>query len=185
MDKAAHDTTDTATGTTVTSIPQLRTVYDAPKQLVLDKEQDHLDPHAHHFLEQSRLAVLHLRDVDGQVIPLMAGGPAGFVTVTHPRHLTLTVRAGSWPAARPQRDGDAREGHTVARNAQWSCGALFIVPGVKETLRLSGTAYLARTVRDDASNADPAGSVTVHLDLRKNFFHCAKAFIRSHAWKVA
>jgi hypothetical protein len=63
-------------------------------------------------------------------------------------------------------------------------GLIFLVPGKRETLRVSGR---AEVVRDAdlletlaANGKTPALALAVHVE--EAFFHCAKCMIRSHLW---
>jgi hypothetical protein len=64
-------------------------------------------------------------------------------------------------------------------------GLIFLVPGKRETLRISGE---AEVVRDAelletlvANGKTPALAIAVHVE--EAFFHCAKCIIRSHLWQ--
>jgi predicted pyridoxine 5'-phosphate oxidase superfamily flavin-nucleotide-binding protein len=64
-------------------------------------------------------------------------------------------------------------------------GTVFVIPGRGDTLRINGT---ARVVSDadyfDAMVVDGKRPIlALEIAVEEVFFHCAKAFLRSDAWK--
>ncbi|MGB1239654.1 MAG: pyridoxamine 5'-phosphate oxidase family protein, partial [Pseudomonadales bacterium] len=63
-------------------------------------------------------------------------------------------------------------------------GCLFLIPGVDETLRVNGRAFISTdTGLLEASRGDknPAKSVIV-IEIEQLYMHCAKALMRSKLW---
>ena len=125
----------------------------APRDL---KVIDHLDSHAQRWVGLSPLVCLTLsRDTDISVT--LGGGPQGFVQIPDAHHLLL-------PLALLDDSAAARPGT--------SFGALLLVPGMNETLRINGTVL--------AIEGDMA-----RLQVAECFLHCAKALMRSDFWQPA
>jgi PPOX class probable FMN-dependent enzyme len=150
--------------------------YRAPSQLVRDKEIDHVDEHCRRFIELSPFATLATADADGWPDVSPRGGDAGFVKVLDPHRLAL-----------PDRPGNNRVDSLRNLAANPRAALLFFVPGIEETLRVFGTAEL---VPADALGVDltefgrQPRSVLV-VAVRRAFFQCAKAVMRSGLWDPA
>jgi PPOX class probable FMN-dependent enzyme len=150
--------------------------YRAPSQLVRDKEIDHVDGHCRRFIELSPFATLATADADGWPDVSPRGGDPGFVKVLDPHRLAL-----------PDRPGNNRVDSLRKLTANPRAALLFFVPGIEETLRVFGTAEL---VPADALGLDltefgrEPRSVLV-ISVRRAFFQCAKAVMRSGLWDPA
>lgn len=141
-------------------------LYDPPNPIVLDKVLARFDRHTADFLGAATFVAGNLRAPWGEPVPVIAGGPKGFVRVVDPRTVEIDIAAEDWPGDR-LRQPSARE---------WAAGLLFVIPGVKETLRMKGAAGVTPM---------PGGGVRLRLHLDNTFFHCAKAFIRSSLWDAS
>ena len=141
-----------------------------------DKEIDHLDRHCRHFIELSPFAVLSTADADGWPEVSPRGGDAGFVKVLDEHRLVL-----------PDRQGNNRVDSLRTVTANPKVALLFFVPGIEETLKVFGTAELLAA---DALDVDltefgrPPRSVLL-IDVRRAYFQCAKAVMRSGLWDPA
>lgn len=144
-------------------------LYDPPNAIVLDKVLASFDRHTADFVAAATFVAGNLRAPWGEPVPVIAGGPKGFVRVVDPRTIEIDIVAEDWP-------GD-RFRQPVVR--EWVAGLLFVIPGVKETLRMKGAATVT-----PLSGRDGSG-VRLRLHLDNTFFHCAKAFIRSRLWDVS
>jgi PPOX class probable FMN-dependent enzyme len=85
----------------------------------------------------------------------------------------------------PERPGNRRADTLTNIIENPRVGLLFLIPNVEETLRINGRACL---IRDPDLLAQMAfkGKVPVlaiAVDAEEVFFHCAKAFRRSHLWQ--
>ncbi|MGA9276282.1 MSMEG_1061 family FMN-dependent PPOX-type flavoprotein [Ilumatobacter sp.] len=156
----------------ITDRAQLRTVYREPGQPVLDKVIDHVDDGAAGFIARSPFIVL-ATSTEGRADSSPRGGPPGFVRVLDEHRL-------AWGDLTGNNRLDSF-GNIVA---QPSIGMLFIVPGVLETLRLSGSAAL---VRDPAilqacaiDERLPKTAVVVTVD--ECYIQCGAALRRSGMW---
>lgn len=117
---------------------------------------DHLDRHATDWIAASPCAFAAFGDAAGIAVTV-AGGTAGFAGVESERRLT-------WPAEALDAPALAREGAGV--------GALFLVPGLGETLRVNGRVGTVAGGR-------------IAIEVEECYLHCAKALIRSDFWAAA
>lgn len=158
----------------ITDRRALRTAYREPSQGVLDKVIDHIDAGAADFIRQSPFVVL-ATSTPGRGDASPRGGPPGFVRVLDEHHLAWGDLTGN---NRLDSFGNIVE--------QPNIGMLFIVPGVLETLRLSGSATLVQAPRIlDACAIEgrvpkTAALVTVH----ECYIQCGAALRRSGLWDV-
>lgn len=125
----------------------------APRDL---KVIDHLDNHAQRWIGLSPLVCLTLSQ-DTDISVTLGGGPQGFVQIPDAHHLLL-------PLALLDDSAAVRSGA--------SFGALLLVSGMNETLRINGTVL------------DIEGDMA-RLQVAECFLHCAKALMRSDFWQPA
>lgn len=158
--------------TTITEEAALRAVYREPTQTVYDKATDHIDGGAADFIASSPFVVLSTSS-DDRTDASPRGGPPGFVRVLDRQRL-------AWGDLTGNNRLDSF-GNLISHP---SLGLLFLVPGVLETLRVSGT---ARLVRDDETLAAcaiegrlPKTAVVVTVD--ECFIQCGAALRRSGMW---
>jgi hypothetical protein len=143
----------------------LARIYGPPKPLVLDKVQTRPDNYIIRFIQAVGLIAANCRDGDANPIPVLVGGKEGFAGVLDDESIQVACPRECWPeASLPLFDG-----------AEYAAGFLFVVPGNTETLRMKGTLQ----VFVDNSSEKPLRLI-IRLD--NAFFHCGKAFIRSHFW---
>lgn len=122
----------------------------APRDL---KVIDHVDEHAVRWLSYSPFGFVAFGKA-GSLQVTAAGGEKGFVTSMDARHLRLPLAS-------------LDDGHLVEQDV--SFGALFMVSGMEETLRVNGKA--ARVADGQAL-----------LRVEECYLHCAKSFRRSDFW---
>lgn len=116
---------------------------------------DHVDAGAAAWIAEASLAAISVLDDRGIRIGL-AGGARGFVERTDPA--TLRIRG---------RDLDP----PATGTAPGAFGAILLVPGLRETLRING-------------RIEPTGSGDLVLRVGECFMHCGKALIRSKFWET-
>lgn len=140
---------------------------------VVDKILPSLDRHCVAFIGRSPFVLIASSDSAGRMDISPKGDAPGFVKVLD--QVTLAI---------PDRPGNQR--FDTFRNFFESprTGLIFLVPGKRETLRISGR---AEVVRDPdllgtlaANGKTPALALAVHVE--EAFSHCAKCMIRSHLW---
>jgi len=147
--------------------------YRAPSQLVQDKEIDHVDRHCRSFIELSPFAVLSTADADGWPEVSPRGGDPGFVKVLDEHRLVL-----------PDRQGNNRVDSLRRVTANPKVALLFFVPGIEETLKVFGTAELlaADALDVDLTEFGREPRSVLLIEVRRAYFQCAKAVMRSGLW---
>jgi ferredoxin-NADP reductase/predicted pyridoxine 5'-phosphate oxidase superfamily flavin-nucleotide-binding protein len=150
----------------ISSAEQLRAFYEPPNAIVLDKVITTFDKHTSAFVQASTFLAAHIGDDAGGPVPLIAGGPAGFARIIDPVTIEIDIASDCWPDSRLP----------FSKNSLYSVGLLFVLPGVKESLRMKGAASVEWSP-DDSS----ALRLTLRID--NSFFQCGKAFIRSKVWE--
>ncbi|WP_198664734.1 MSMEG_1061 family FMN-dependent PPOX-type flavoprotein [Lewinella sp. IMCC34191] len=159
----------------ITTEAELRDIMGHPADLVVRKTLNHLDHHCRTFIENSPFLTIGSSDGRGNFDVSPKGDPAGFVRILDDRTIAI-----------PDRPGNRRADTLTNVLQNPTVGLLFFIPGVKETLRINGT---ARIVRDEEildlmaiNGRRPLFAMIVTV--REAFMHCAKCIIRSQLWTV-
>ena len=158
----------------VSTEDELRSLLGYPGKLVQNKVISYLDEHCRSFISKSSLLLLATADGIGNCDVSPRGDPLGSVRVLDDTHLII-----------PERPGNRRLDSLRNLLSNPRIGLVFIIPGLEETLRVNGTAYV---VRDELLLQDMAlhGRVPVvgiGVKVEECFLHCAKAFMRSKLWE--
>jgi len=160
----------------IDSLEQLRELIPAPKASAAQKVTATLDDEARRFIAESPLVFVSTVDARLKLDVSPKGDAPGFVQVLDASTLLLPERSGNRLTFGFQ--NILQTGHI---------GLIFVVPGVRETLRINGRATLSKDpawLQQLAAGDKPALLVT-RIVVEECFFHCAKAFIRSRAWEPA
>ncbi|MBO1077018.1 MSMEG_1061 family FMN-dependent PPOX-type flavoprotein [Roseomonas marmotae] len=157
----------------VTTQEQLQALYPPPRELVLKKVADRIDPRTAEFIGASPFAVLATFGARGPHVTPRGDAP-GFIDVLDEKTLVLPDRRGNnrLDALRDVVDNPA-------------VTLLFLVPGVGETLRVAGKARLSADPELCARYAvQGQNPVTVMvISVEEVFMQCARAIHRSRLWK--
>ena len=158
----------------ITSVDQLRKLLAQPHELTRQKIHRKLDPQMIEFLTRSPLIFIATSDPAGLPTVSPKGDPTGFISVVNGQ--TLHV---------PERPGNKllHSFENILSNPK--LGLIALVPGMEETLRISGDAKLLANEKLNeryAVNGKPA-LLVVEIKIERCFFHCAKAFKRSRCWQ--
>ena len=157
----------------ITDETGLRDLFEPTHDLALKKCRTSLSDHAKAFIQRSPFLCIGTQNVIGKADVSPRGDPAGFVRILDDRTLAI-----------PDRPGNNRLDTLSNILSNPNVGLLFIIPGFEDTLRVNGRAMLttqpdllaSMTVNERA----PKLAIVIHVD--EIFFHCAKAFRRSHLW---
>lgn len=158
------------------SLDEIRARLGEPEPMIKNKVLDHIDRHSHRFIAHSPFVALATANGDGLGDCSPRGDYPGFVKVLNPRMLAI-----------PDRPGNklADSFHNIGEND--GVGLLFLIPGMREVLRVNGRGYatdepdvLAR-MRTEAK--EPILAIIV--DVTEVFFHCGRALTRSRLWDPA
>jgi uncharacterized protein len=133
-------------------------------------------PLARTYIERSPLVCLATSNAAGDCDVTPRGDPAGFVQILDDKTLLLPERPGN-------RLADALR--NILSNPH--VGLLFIVPGISDTLRVNGRAFLTTDApllsRCIVEEKTPKLGIVIEID--EVFTQCSKAFIRSDFWNPA
>ena len=160
---------------TITTEDELRAVLRPPIKVVADKAIDHVDEHCRSFIERSPFVLVASSDGEGHFDVSPKGDPAGFVQILDERTLAI-----------PERPGNHRADTFTNVLQHPHVGLIFLVPGVRTTLRVAGRATIV-------TDADLLGSMAIDgkapklaliVDVEEAMLHCSKCVIRSKLWDL-
>ena len=145
-----------------------------PSPRVLAKVVNALDDICLAFIARSPFVIVASHGAEGRVDVSPKGDPAGFVHVLD--RCTIAI---------PERPGNRRA--DTFRNVlrQPRVGLIFIVPGKGETLRVSGTARIARDawLLERLAIAGRVPVLALVVTVEEAFVHCTKCMVRSRMWQ--
>ncbi len=152
---------------------ELRDLYRMPAETTRQKVLGSLDQHARTFIETSPFVLIGTSSPDGSGDVSPKGGPPGFVVVLDDQRLAIADLAGN----------NLLDSITNIVNGS-GIGLLFLVPGVDETLRVNGHAFLTTdpSVLDACAVKDRRPKAAIGVAVTQQYMHCAKAFRRSELW---
>jgi PPOX class probable FMN-dependent enzyme len=162
----------------ITTPEALRALYNPAGERSVKKELPQLDLHALRFISLSPLVVLSSSHaVHGGLDASPRGGAPGFVKAPDPHTLLL-------PDAPGNNRLDTLENIVSHGEAGAPLGLLFLLPGVDETLRVNGRAWVSVADADRALCAEPhrAPKLAIRVQVQASYLHCAKALMRSKLW---
>lgn len=152
----------------------LRTVYPAPHPRVIAKARPTIDMHSGKFISLSPFCVLASAGPDGTVDASPRGGGVGFVRVVSPTELQM-----------PDRPGNNRiDSFQNILSGGGHVQLIFFVPGIDDTLRVSGVAKLLKDPELLASMEEfgKLPRAVLSIAVTEAYFHCGKALMRSKFW---
>ena len=156
------------------SAEEVAALYGAPVEAVVNKVIDHLDSHCRDFIGLAPFVLVATVDADGSCDVSPKGGAPGFVQVLDERRLAI-----------PDAPGNRLVYSLRNVVASGRVGLLFLIPGLEETLRVNGRAWLTRdpaVLERLASDTKPP-KIAIGVQVEEAFLHCAKAFKRSALWR--
>jgi uncharacterized protein len=157
----------------VTTETQLREIVGPPNRWFTAKILTKLNGACRRFIAKSPFVVIGSTDGFGQVEMSPKGDPPGFVRALDDSTLAI-----------PDRVGNRRVDtfHNVLLNPR--VGLIFFVPGVRETLRVGGTAILVRDreIRESMMVDRRVPDLAMIVMIDRVFFHCGKCITRSKLW---
>ncbi len=158
----------------ITSVEQLRRVIPAPSPVAQRKVSNTLDENARRFIAESPLIFVSTADRRLNIDVSPKGDAPGFVRVADSTTLLIPERSGNRLTYGFQ---NLLETGTI--------GLIFLVPGVRETLRVNGTATLTQDpeLLQQFAVDGKAALLCTRVAIGECFFHCAKALIRSRLWQ--
>jgi hypothetical protein len=156
----------------IESIDQLQAINGLASPVAQMKVLAAMEAHCKRFIERSPFLVIS----SGDTVSLDAsprGDEPGFVKVLDSTTLLI-----------PERPGNRLADTLTNIVQQPAVGLLLMIPGMNETLRINGNAYITDHLpylELLAHNGKPP-KLAIVVDVEQAYFHCAKAFIRSSLW---
>ena len=160
---------------TITTQAQLRELMGEPVHpVVVAKTLSALDIHCRTFIGRSPFVLIASADGAGRMDISPKGDPAGFVRVLDDHTLAIPDRPGN------QRFDTLRN---LIDNPR--VGLIFLIPGKRETLRVSGTARIVTdpALRETMAIKGKSPALALVVEVEEAFFHCAKCMVRSALWE--
>lgn len=157
----------------IRSTEELYELYRQPSELVKAKESSVIDQGCRAFIGQSTFLLIGTSNTNGELDVSPRGGPAGFVKVIDDKRLIV-----------PDLNGNNRLDSIQNIVEQGNISLLFLIPGLGETLRANGKAYitqdesLLKLFSDELRTPKTAIGVLIETA----FIHCAKSFRRGNMW---
>lgn len=157
----------------ITSKTEFREIMGHPSELVTRKTINYIDENCRKFIEQSPFITVASSDLQGNFDVSPKGDLPGFVKVLNDKILAI-----------PDRLGNRRADTFMNILQNPKVGLIFLIPGVKETLRVSGEAQIVadRKVLEMLSHKDRFPKLAMIVHVKEAFMHCAKCIIRSKLW---
>ena len=158
----------------ITSKSELRDILGYPTERVVNKVVRTIDRHCRAVIERSPFMLITSADSAGNMDISPKGDPPGFVRILDEKTLAI-----------PDRKGNRRADtiNNILENPK--VGLYFLVPGFRESLRVTGTARIVRDLdlRESLAERGKAPELVIVVDVVDAFFHCAKCVIRSGLWE--
>ena len=151
----------------------LQKVLGKPHSAVIKKTINKLDKHCKAYIAKSPFVLVASSDNDGNFDISPKGDASGFVHVLDDNTLVIPDRLGN-------RRADTFK--NVLKNP--AVGLLFLIPGKRETLRISGKAIIIQD-EDILEKMTANGKILnfcLAVEVKEAFFHCAKCVVRSNLW---
>jgi uncharacterized protein len=158
----------------ITSEDQLRATLGYPSEIVTRKTINYIDEHCRDFIENSPFITIATSDLQGNFDVSPKGDPAGFVKILDDKTLAI-----------PDRPGNAKADTLTNIIKNPNVGLIFLIPGIKETLRVNGEALIVtdESVLELLICDGKKPSFAIIVKVKEAFMHCAKCMIRSKLWK--
>jgi hypothetical protein len=154
---------------------ELRELVGPPMQRSIEKERTQLHPLDRAWLAASPFCLVATSNAEGDCDVSPKGDPPGFAHVIDDGTIAL-----------PERPGNRRVDGFRNILGNPHVGLIFFIPGRNDTLRINGHARLVREAPffDAMIEKGHRPVVALVVEIEQIFFHCAKAFLRSHLWKA-
>lgn len=160
----------------ITTRARLRQIIREPSRFVANKVIDHVDGYCRRFIAAAPFVVVASSSAAGAMDLSPKGDGPGFVRVLDEHTLAI-----------PDRLGNNRVDTLCNLLEDDRIGLIFLVPGKRETLRLSGRGTIVRDagLNESLAHNGKAPNVAIVVKVERAFFHCSKCMIRSGLWEPA
>lgn len=158
----------------VETINQLYEINGMPQEYIVNKHTSYLTPLLEEFITTAPFFIIATADGEGNCDVSPKGDPSGSVKILDRRTIAI-----------PDRPGNRRiDGHrNLIENPH--IGLIFIVPGVDETVRVNGRAFITtdRELLDSMKMQGKAPKLAMIVEIDQVYGHCARPILRSGLWK--
>ena len=157
----------------ITTETRLREIYGPPIPRSAAKVIDHVDGHCRAFIAASPFVLVATSD-GARLDVSPKGDRPGFVVVEDDRHLLIP----DWP-------GNSRIDGMRNILAHPRIGLIFLIPTVRETLRVNGSATIhdGPELLEQCAHRGRLPLTVIRVAVEEVFLHCAKALLRSKLWQ--
>lgn len=166
--------TEIPSGTQLISEAQLRELVGEPLPRVAAKDRPLLHEYDKQWLAHSPFCLMATSSADGSCDVSPKGDPPGFTLVLDDTTIAI-----------PERPGNRRvDGfRNILTNPY--VGLIYLIPGRDDTLRINGRARLMRDAAffDQMTVKGHRPLLALIVEIDQVFYHCPKAFLRSHLWQ--
>lgn len=158
----------------LTSENEIRDIIGNPSEVVNRKEINFIDEHCKQFIALSPLLFISTSDKHGACDVSPRGDAPGSVLVLDDKHLVI-----------PERPGNRRIDSMRNILTNPNIGLIFLIPGLEETLRINGEAYIIsdEDILEKMKVANKSPLLGIAVKVNECYIHCAKAFKRSKLWE--
>ena len=158
----------------VSTYDELRDLVGTPSERAEKKVIHDIDEHCQNFISLSPFLIMSTADQKGNCDVSPRGDCPGFVMVINEKQLLI-----------PERPGNKRVDSMKNILENPRVGLQFFIPGLGESLRINGKAFL---VKDDDLLEKMAVNgkrplLGIGVEAEECFIHCAKALLRSGLWE--
>lgn len=159
----------------VTSVEELEALYGQPAEVSLVKEVPYITPEYRALIEASPFALLASAGPEGLDCSPRGDLP-GFVRVHDERTLLMPDRRGN---------NRADSLRNIIRDGR--VALLFMIPGLGNTLRVNGRAYLTTESQllESFVMEGKAPRCVIVMQVETVYFQCSRALVRSDLWNPA
>ncbi len=157
----------------ITTEKELREILGYPNEVVTSKTISYIDSICEDFINKSPFLTIASSDLAGNFDVSPKGDTAGFVNVLNQNTLVIPDRPGN-------KKGDTLT--NIIKNP--NVGIIFLIPGIRETLRVNGTAQIItdESILKDLAVKGKLPLFGIAINVKEVFMHCAKCIIRSKLW---
>lgn len=163
------------TASRIGSIDELLGLYGEPSPRAMRKQLSSLEKHTRRFIELTPFVVVATSGAHGMPDASPRGGAPGFIKPWDERTLLI-----------PDSPGNNRLDTMRNIVETGKIGLIFMIPGVDETLRINGAAWLSRDPAHLAALPDDKRppKLAIVVSTEEVYLHCPKAFMRSRLWEA-
>jgi PPOX class probable FMN-dependent enzyme len=156
------------------SVDSVESILGQPSGAAIAKVIDEIDDVCRGIIAKSPFVLIASADRSGRLDVSPKGDPAGFVRILDDKRLAIPDRLGN---RRADTFGNVIENPHVA--------LLFIIPGKKETLRISGEARIVgdTALRESMAVNGRVPKLALVVYVEEIMIHCPKCMQRSKLWE--